>query len=410
MDLLLALGTALDVLGERRQALLGRALEQREVREPLVLVCAVVDALLQAGAEPAPELLVAPTVVLEQPPQRLEHLLHQTLVDLAHTWVVLQELTADVQRQVVRLHHTAHEAQPAGQELLAVAHDQHAAHVQTDLRLARGGVEEVERCLLGQVQQRRVLERALGLEVDLVQRRVPVVAEVPVELLVLLVRDLGSGPRPQRLHRVECLCGALRLGLALDRVAIVIELGARTLDLHLDRVLDEVGVAMHDLAQAQLLQEGVEVLALPQGQRDDRAAAQPVRVLERVRTLAVRRPHRARVLSGAARVDAHLGGDHERGVEPDAELTDQLGSLLRAALLQRLEEAPRARARDRAQVVDQLLAAHADPVVRYGQRARLRVGVQYDAERLPLGQELGGRQRLEAQLVQRVAGVRDQLP
>ncbi|CAM5333277.1 hypothetical protein ATER59S_00001 [Aquamicrobium terrae] len=63
-----------------------------------------------------------------------------------------------------------------------------------------------------------------------------------------------------------------------------------------------------------------------QMQHDTRAAAR--RILERgrcdlIRTLAVRRPPPSLVASGLAGDDIDIVGNHEGGIEADAELTDQ---------------------------------------------------------------------------------------
>ena len=62
-------------------------------------------------------------------------------------------------------------------------------------------------------------------------------------------------------------------------------------------------------------------------------------------------------------------GDHEGGIEADAELADQAGAVL--GLGETAHEGARARARDGAEIVDQLLAIHADAVVGNGERAGL---------------------------------------
>src|SRR6185312_2098812 len=76
---------------------------------------------------------------------------------------------------------------------------------------------------------------------------------------------------------------------------------------------------------------------------------------------------------------------------------------------ERAEEFARARARDRADVRHHLLARHADAVVGDADRARRRVHRDADAQvRIRLVQRVV-RERLEAQLVGRIRGVRDEL-
>ena len=100
-------------------------------------------------------------------------------------------------------------------------------------------------------------------------------------------------------------------------------------------------------------------------------------------------------------------GDDESGIEADAELADEL-RVLRGIPAQALEKFLRAGTRDGAEIVDHLIAAHADAVVLDGQGAR--GGVRYQRHRERIGaEERGIGERLEAQLLARIRGIRDQL-
>ena len=83
-------------------------------------------------------------------------------------------------------------------------------------------------------------------------------------------------------------------------------------------------------------------------------------------------------LAGHAREDRHLVGDHERGVEADAELADQLGPLRRLGCFKLFEERRGAGLGDGAEVLDGALAVHADAVVGDGQRAGVLVDGDLD--------------------------------
>ena len=111
---------------------------------------------------------------------------------------------------------------------------------------------------------------------------------------------------------------------------------------------------------------------------------------------------------GLARRHLDPVGDHEGGIEADAELADQAGPVLGLGGGQRRAERAGAGAGDGAQVVDQLLPAHADAVVGDQQGAGVLVG--HDAD-LRLGRRGEGRvgQRLEPAPVHRVGGVGHQL-
>ena len=63
-----------------------------------------------------------------------------------------------------------------------------------------------------------------------------------------------------------------------------------------------------------------------------------------------------------------LARHHERGIEADAELADQV-QIARAVAAQLLDEALGAGARDRAEILGQIVPVHADAVVPHGERA-----------------------------------------
>jgi hypothetical protein len=109
-----------------------------------------------------------------------------------------------------------------------------------------------------------------------------------------------------------------------------------------------------------------------------------------------------------ARHERHAIGNDECRVEADAELADQLRVLARFAR-ERFEKALRARASDRADVLDDFLARHADAVVANGQRLRFLVGRDLDAQFRIVGRQRGIGERRETQLVAGVGSVRDQL-
>ena len=107
-------------------------------------------------------------------------------------------------------------------------------------------------------------------------------------------------------------------------------------------------------------------------------------------------------------VTTTLLGDHERRVEADAELADQPDVLGRFAA-QLLDEGRGARARDGAELGNQLVMAHADAVVGDGDRLGLGVERDGDLELGVAGGQFGRGQRRVAQPVAGVRGVRDEL-
>ena len=111
---------------------------------------------------------------------------------------------------------------------------------------------------------------------------------------------------------------------------------------------------------------------------------------------------------GPARLDDDTIRDDERRIEADTELAYEPGVLLLVAR-QPFEELGRARACDRAEMLDEFVARHADTVVDHGNRVVVPVVFDPDAEFRILRQQFGSRERFEAELVGGVRCVRDQL-
>ncbi len=370
--------------------------ERADLQDRLAVVRIGDQPLLHRAAQLRPERRVLLRLGLEHGLDGRQHLADQALADELDLAVLLEDLAGDVERQVGGVDDAPHEPQVLRDERLAVVHDEHAPDV--ELHAAAGlPPEQVHRRVLGQEQQRLVLERALGREPDRRERRLPVVADVPVELGVLLLRHVLLRPGPQRLARVD--------GLGVVAGA------------HADRPGDEVRPARHDAAHHARVRVVVQRVVRVDGlemQRHRRALRQVGRVADRVGALPGRLPPHAGRGPGAAGDQLDAVGDHERGVEADAELADQLGGLLgRRAGVPRLphggEHLGGAGLRDRPDQLDDLVTAHPDAVVADGQGAGLGVGLDLDVQVGRVDVEilvLVGRQ---AQLVKRVRRVGDQL-
>ncbi len=235
-------------------------------------------------------------------------------------------------------------------------------------------------------------------------------ADLLVELGVLGLGDLAARPGPERLHRVERLDGGLGCGVLVGP-ALLDALDA--LGGHPDRPADEVRVLLDDLADlppGQVVGHAVLAVHRLEVQRDRGAHRQAVDGLEFVGALAVGLPPGTGVGAGPPGAQGDLVGDHERRVEADAELADQAlrgGGVL--GLLDLLQQTGGPGLGDGADQVDQLVPAHADPVVTDGQRAGVAVDLQGDVQVRGVGPDGGAGQRLQPQLVQRVGGVGDQL-
>jgi hypothetical protein len=351
-------------------------------------------ALLHHLPEGGPEGLVVLGPILRHLLQQAQHLLHGAGAHAVDQPVVLQDLPGDIERQVIGIHHAAHEPQVARHELLGIVHDEHPAHIELDA-MATLPVPQVEGRPLGDIEQCGVFLPALHPVVGPGQRILEVMGHMLVEGPVLVVRDLRTRPRPEGRGPVDGL-------LFLPGLALLVQ-GA-----HPDGQGDVVGVAGDDVAQAVAVQE--LVLVRLEMQHDLGAPARRLHGLDAVLAGTVGDPAHPvlRPHAGTPGGELHPFGHDERGVEPHAELADQVG-IPGLVAGQAGEKLLGAGLGDGADVVDHLLAAHADAVVAHRDGARLGIEVHFNGQ-IPLSfHERVICKRFEPQLVAGVGAVGDQL-
>merc|ERR1719326_827901 len=229
--------------------------------------------------------------------EHLKHLARKLLRDHLEDLVLLELLAVDVQRQVVRVNNTLNPHQVARQEMVELVRDKHTADVELDVALPALSVAHVHvmGCALRNVQDRAELDVAFRIEVGVRERLKDVLANRLVERLVLLLRNVILGPKPDRLLRVDELpllrFVVLRLFLIVIELVIVIaaHLGLRLL--YIDRMAHELGVLGHDvrnLVPAQVLRG---LLLEDHGDARPTAEARSARVFDdRERPVCRRRP------------------------------------------------------------------------------------------------------------------------
>ena len=259
-------------------------------------------ALLEEDAELRVEVLVGLGAILGLFLEELEEPLRDDLVQLLDQSAILHRLARDVQRQVLAVDDPLEEAEPLGQQVLRLGVDQDLAAVEGNAGF-RAGEAELLGVFLRDEEQRVDRERGVGREMQAQPRFIEGVGLELVELRVFLLGDLGLVAQPHCLDGVDAL--------AIER----------------DRERDESAVALEDFLHLPLL---AVVAAVVLQLDDDADAATLVRgLLDRVATAAVAGPDVARLgAAPGAGVDLDRLGDHERGVEADAELPDEIGVLL----------------------------------------------------------------------------------
>ena len=322
---------------------------------------------------------------------------------------MLEHLTGDVQRQVLGIHQALDKAVAVRQQVGAFLHDEHAAGVELQPLFVLPGVV-VHGSGLGDEQQGRVSGGALGGGADHLQGLLPVVEFFLVEGPQLLVADFGTGLLPDGGHAVEGF--GLEYGLVLRVLAVhagaLFHLGV--LHFHENGIADVVGILLHQLLHPELIQELAVPLVLGVGlqvQGDGGPVALFGAGGDLVAGKALGLPVPGLLRAEGPGVHRDTLAHHEGGVEPYAELADDVHVLLLFRLLLELEGTA---AGDDAQVLVQLFLGHADAVIGDGNGAGLLVHLQADGEILP--GKAGGAvlQRAVIQLVNGVAGVGDQLP
>ena len=245
-------------------------------------------------------------------------------------------------------------------------------------------------------------------------RRVGEIVEVRlVELVVLLVGHVGLLALPDGDHRVDRV--GLGVGLVLGLVVVAGVFGLRLLarlgNLHLDGVAHVVAVALDQVLQAVLGKIGVVVVLvgiLLEREDDVGAVLGALGLGDSVALNAVGFPRPRLVAAERAGDDAHLGGNHEAGVEADAELADDVdvvALLLGVVGLERLGIG----VRDSTEVLVELVLRHADAVVRDGDGAGTLVEADVNGQLVFGKLHVGVRQALEIEFIDGVGRVRDEL-
>merc|ERR1712078_111060 len=141
------------------------------------------------------------TVALRELLEHLKDLARKLLRDHLQDLVLLELLTVDVQRQVVRVNNALHPHKVTREEVVELVRDEHAANIELDVALPALGVPHVHVVggALRDVQDRTELDVAFRVEVSVRERLEDVLADRLVERLVFLLRDVILGPKPNRL-------------------------------------------------------------------------------------------------------------------------------------------------------------------------------------------------------------------
>ena len=203
----------------------------------------------------------------------------------------------------------------------------------------------------GYVEERGVFQAAFRLGVEPEKWIFPVARDRFVELLVVLVFELTLGAAPQSTGGIDLFGGPMLDRFLLGLVPLALVVGEE------NRERNVVGVLLYHLLQAPAV--GVLLAFLVEVQKHGCAGDGALRRLDVEAGLAIAHPAPGLLFTGLARDHLHPVRHHERAVEANAKLADEVGILL--GITGKLgEKVLCARAGDGAQVRDQILLVHAD--------------------------------------------------
>ena len=336
--------------------------------------------VLDEGRDVIPVLLVIFFVGLAHAGQLVRDLLGDIVADLFGKAVVLQRASGDVQRQVGAVDDALEQHQVLGNDFLDVVRDEDLVVVELDHTFG-GLILQVQ---LGEVQDALEVVGIVHVEVDPEQGLLVISEDVSVEFLVLLFRALAGILAPERMRVVEQNRASSDLESLLRwLLAVLFLLGFDDLDHHVvgpslglgDRLgsarvlLGEIDLRRHE--GAVLLDHFLRLIIVCeldavfcQVKCDGRAKRLPASLVHGIRAAAVALPvYRLRAFLIRERIDGHHVSDHERTVEAQSEVADDLVAACLVFIFSK--ESFRAGKRDVVDVLLDLVRGHSDTVVRH---------------------------------------------
>ena len=404
-------------------------LEQDVVRHPLAELLILEAAVLDERADIVPVFVIIVLVGFAHAGELVRNLLRDVVRDLLRKAVVLQCGSRYVQRQVRAVQHALEQHEIFRNDLLDIVGDEDLIVVQLDHAFRRL-VFQVD---LREIQDALEVERIIHVQVDPEQGLLVIVEEPAVELLVFLLRAVFRRLLPQRMDIVSQLRSLPDLQLLLRLLPVLLcllLLVVRRPDL-LDydvirttlglpdrlgflRVLHgevnlnrhETAVLLNDFLCLVVVREFHTVVR--QVQCDGRADRRTIRITHGIFGASVAFPVDClRILLVGQGVDCHQIRNHERGVEAQAEVADDL--IIVGLVLVFVQEGFRAGESNVIDILPDLVRRHAKAVIDDLNLSAVRIQNHVDPC-LVIICKLGLTHHLKLlQLRNRVAAVRNQL-
>ena len=147
--------------------------------------------------------LVELLTVLSDLVEELKSLLDNVLLDDLHDLVLLESLTRQVERKILRVDDALDEAEPLWDQIGSIVGDEDTSDVELDVVLGLLGLEKIERCTFGNEEDGAELELTLNREMLDGEMVFPVVGQRLVEGGVFFGSDVGGVTCPDWLGLVE---------------------------------------------------------------------------------------------------------------------------------------------------------------------------------------------------------------
>ncbi len=322
------------------------------------------------------ELVLLVAVDLEE---FVRHFLGDVVGYLLHVLIALQVTAADVQRDVRRVDDAVEQSQILRYDVLDLIGHEDLVAVELDLVIV-----DVEVVLdLREVENTRQVERIIHIQMNMEQRFLELIGiELMIELLVVLFLEVLRVARPGGVGEVD------DVGLVGFHLLAVFPLFLLAED-NLDR--QELAVFLEESLNLRVLQVLLEVCA--DMEHDVRSALGLDGIFHLELGVALAAPmHGFGVLFVTLREDLHLVGDHECGVEAQAEVSDDGGGVV----LVFVEELLRAGEGNLVDVFVHFLGSHTYTTVGDGERLLLFIygDIHFGVAQVAL-EITDGRKRLE---------------
>ena len=322
-----------------------RAVQQEILQFVLQGTVGLVDAVFQVKAEVVEELLIFLTLFFKHILQHLGDLCVDGFCERSDLAVLLQDLTGNVEIQIIAVHKTLHKPVALRKKILGIVENKDPLGVEAESRFIIR-VVEIERCLAGNIEQGGIADVSLNIVVKVLLRILPVRERVLVKLFVVFLTDLVFVFLPERNHGVERF-----LFHGIDGFLVIRGIGNGFFDIHLDRITHIIAVLLYKVADRPLLEEFRVVFLfgiILELQGDLCAGAFLFRLGNRISVLAGRYPAECLIAAGRPCFNGHFFRDHECAVEADAELADNVD--LGSVFLKRFTEFGRAGTRNCSEV------------------------------------------------------------